>query len=277
MASKSEIYRSAAVVQSRIAELRDVIANDPELQRRGGVVFLHYTIGANLDPIFELLGKSGNEGLLTGTDVRYIADIGCGNGELSFMLSHCGYKVTALDYSDQHNQSPYIVSQLANKLSLPIAIVDFSVDKPFVMGDLQNSCISNNGIILPRQLQNFDFVICVGLLYHLKNPFAFIQSLAQITQYCILGTWMFTHLSPGLIDVEQNSLVYLLDDRELNADPTNYWVFSDAALSRLCRRCGFDLMDKLLVPNNEQGIGTPNRMELGLRGFYLLRSLINAR
>ena len=86
---------------------------------------------------------------------------------------------------------------------------------------------------------------------------------------------MFTHLSPGLIDVEQNALVYLLDEQELNADPTNYWVFSDTALSRLCRRCGFEVIDKLLVPNNEQGIGTPNRMELGLRGFYLLRSLQN--
>src|SRR5260370_8465600 len=112
MASKSEIYQSAAVIQSRIAELRDVIADDPELGRRGGVVFLHYTIGANLDPIFELLGKSGNEGLLTGSDVTYIADIGCGNGELSFMLAHCGYQVTALDYSDQYNQTPYIVSHL---------------------------------------------------------------------------------------------------------------------------------------------------------------------
>src|SRR5260370_16751405 len=108
MASKSEIYQAAAVIQSRIAELRDVIADDPELQRRGGVVFLHYTIGANLDPIFELLGKSGNEGLLTGTDVTYIADIGCPNVQLPFILPHCASQSTTLHSSHQSNQSPYL-------------------------------------------------------------------------------------------------------------------------------------------------------------------------
>jgi 2-polyprenyl-3-methyl-5-hydroxy-6-metoxy-1,4-benzoquinol methylase len=105
MASKSEIYESAAVIKSRVAELCDVIAADPEFRRRGGTMFPHYTIGANLDPIFELLGKSGNEWLLSASDVAYVADIGCGNGELSFTLSRCGYKVTAIDYSYSPNPS----------------------------------------------------------------------------------------------------------------------------------------------------------------------------
>jgi hypothetical protein len=143
------------------------------------------------------------------------------------------------------------------------------------MDDLKDHCIFDEGETLPSHLQRFDFVICLGLLYHLKNPFAFVESLAQSTRHCILQTWIFTHLSPGITDVGQNSLVYLLDERELNGDSTNYWIFNDTAVTRLCRRCGFEVLDKLRLPNNPEGIGTPNRMELGMRGFYLLRSLIN--
>jgi SAM-dependent methyltransferase len=274
MASKSEIHESATAIEARIAELREVIAQDSEILRRGGVVFPHNTIGANLGPIFELLGKSGNEHLLLGHGVSHVADIGCGNGDLAFTLSRCGYTVTAVDYSDSSNQSPYIASQIARKLELPIAIVDFSVDRSFQMSDLRNNCVHNEHDSLPQDMQHFDFSICVGLLYHLKSPYAFIESLARITRYCIVGTWIFTHLSPETPNLSQ-SVVYLLDDRELNGDPTNYWIFSDVALARLFRRCSLEVLDKLLIPNNPQGIGTPNQMELLMRGFYLLRSSIN--
>jgi tRNA (mo5U34)-methyltransferase len=142
------------------------------------------------------------------------------------------------------------------------------------MADLRASCIHNEHDSLPQDIQHFDFSICVGLLYHLKNPYAFIESLARITRYCIVQTWIFTQLSPETTNLSQ-SVAYLLDDRELNDDPSNYWMFSDVALTRLFRRCGLEVLDKLVIPNNSQGIGTPNQMELLMRGFYLLRSPIN--
>ncbi len=274
MALKSTIIESAAVVKYQVAEFYDVFANDPELLRRGGVAFPHHSIHANVDPIFELLGKSENEHLLTGDHATHVADIGVGDGGLSLMLSRCGYKVTSIDYSDQYNQAPYIVSQSALRLGLPIAVVDLSVDRFFTMDDLKANCIYNESDCLPANLQKFDFSICVGLLYHLKNPYAFVESLAKITRSCILGTWTFSHLPPQLTDVGGASLAYLLDDAELNGDPSNYWILSDAAVARLCRRCGFEVLDRLLIANNPRGIGTPNQMELLMRGFYLLHSRV---
>src|SRR5207253_4601650 len=99
MASTEEIREAARIIEARVAELRDEIAADPELRRRGGMVFPHLSIYANLGPIFELLGKSGNEALLCADAVTHIADIGVGNGEIAFMLARCGYKVTAIDYA----------------------------------------------------------------------------------------------------------------------------------------------------------------------------------
>jgi tRNA (mo5U34)-methyltransferase len=275
MASPTETRAAARFIETRVAGLRDEIATDPELLRRGGMVFPHLSIYANLGPILELLGKSGNEALLCADAVTHVADIGVGNGEIAFMLARCGYKVTAIDFANRHDQSPYIVGQLSSRLDLPVAIVDFSVDRPFLMADLKANCVSDSNNSLPVDLPSFDFAICVGLLYHLKNPYAFVESLARITGHCLLGTWIFSHLAPELAEVSRASLAYLLGDRELNDDPSNYWIFTDAALTTLCRRCGFDVLDTLLVPNNPRGIGTPADMALRVRGFYLLRSRVN--
>ena len=70
-------------------------------------------------------------------------------------------------------------------------------EMPVQMSDLKANCIHNEHDSLPQDMQHFDFSICVGLLYHLKNPYAFIESLARITRYCIVGTWIFTQLSPA--------------------------------------------------------------------------------
>jgi hypothetical protein len=44
-------------------------------------------------------------------------------------------------------------------------------------------------------------------------------------------------------------LAYLLDDREANNDPTNYWIFSEAGLRRLIKRTGWEPRDFITVGN----------------------------
>lgn len=273
MAKKKEICELAGTIQRRIAELCHEIAKDPELTRRAGSIFPHTTIHSNLELILNLFSIPEANKSLTVDQITYIADIGCGNGELSFLLSQIGYKVTAVDYSCGYSQQPYIVKRLAKELDIPIALVDFSVDRCFSMTDLKSSCISNEASSLPANLQKFDLTISLGLLYHLKNPFAFVESLSNLTRHCVIHTWVFTHLPPAMAESTAPSLAYLLDAEELNDDASNYWIFNDTGVTRLFRRCGFEVISKLLVPNNAECIGTPHRMELLMRGFYLLKSL----
>lgn len=47
-----------------------------------------------------------------------------------------------------------------------------------------------------------------------------------------------SHLPDGR-NVEAMALAYLLDTREANDDPTNYWIFSPVGLERLLKRCGW--------------------------------------
>jgi hypothetical protein len=37
-------------------------------------------------------------------------------------------------------------------------------------------------------------------------------------------------------------MAYLVDDRELNDDPTNFWIFSEEALKRIVRRSGWNIL-----------------------------------
>ncbi len=37
-------------------------------------------------------------------------------------------------------------------------------------------------------------------------------------------------------------MAYLVDDRELNDDPTNFWIFSEVGLKRIVRRSGWNIL-----------------------------------
>ena len=38
-------------------------------------------------------------------------------------------------------------------------------------------------------------------------------------------------------------MAYLVDERELNDDPTNFWIFSEAGLKRMMRRSGWNILN----------------------------------
>ena len=272
MESKEDLYSAAKLIQSRIQEYLPSICADPEFQRRGGIVYPYSTIDANLDPLMSLAEQAGLSELLLSAQGASVIDIGCANGDLAFVFASRGSDVVAVDYSYKHDQAPYIVSRLSDRLGLPLTVLDMSVDQPFTFDTMRHARVHNSRDVLRRDLRCFDLAICVGLLYHLKNPFAFLESLAAITQYCVLGTHLFTHLPSDGPDIRAWPLAYLVGAGELNNDPTNYWIFDDVAITRLIERCGFTIVSRSQVSNNPDGRGLPDNTQIGVRGFYFLKS-----
>jgi hypothetical protein len=84
--------------------------------------------------------------------------------------------------------------------------------------------------------------LMLGVLYHLKNPFLVLEALARASRYLFLST-RIASLSP---DRKTNfgglPLAYLVEEDELNADETNFWIFSEKALQRVMRRAGWDMV-----------------------------------
>lgn len=269
MTKKLEFYEATKPVLEHRQAWYEAASQDPIFLDRGGVVYPYDTIAANVDPMFNLFEKSGFIDRFESGEIETVCDVGCANGELSYALAGAGYKTTAIDFSYKRDQAPYLVSSVAQKLKLPLSVVDTSVDRHFGMADLRSSLVHDAGT-LPTE--RFDLAICFGLLYHLRNPFAFLESLAGVAKHVILGTHLFTHTPRLGVRVDQSPLAYLVEADELNHDPTNYWIFTEAAFHRLVRRSGFTITGSMTIPNNPLEIAVPDRTDLGVRGFVMLSS-----
>jgi hypothetical protein len=93
---------------------------------------------------------------------------------------------------------------------------------------------------LPRR--TYGLALFLGTLYHLKNPFLVLETLAEHCAYCILSTRIAQMAGPGRVRIQDEPVAYLFDPREANDDPTNFWIFSETGLMRLIERSGFTVI-----------------------------------
>ena len=85
----------------------------------------------------------------------------------------------------------------------------------------------------------YGLAMFLGTLYHLKNPFYVLETLAGHARFCFLSTRVARQSPDASVRFENIPVAYLLDPRECNADATNYWIFSPAGLVRLAERTGW--------------------------------------
>lgn len=270
MNTKQKIYEASKIVLADRMQWQADASQEKEFKERGGIVYPYDTISANIEPLFKLIESTPElTAELEGGGIHYIADVGCANGDLSFTLALAGYNVTAIDYSYGRDQAPTLVSNICQKNGYSIAVADLSVDRTFSFEDLSDSVIFGSNSNIPNS--RFDLLICLGVLYHLKNPYAFLESIAGMCRYAIVGTHLLTH-TPGVGSrISDYPCGYLVGPDELNKDPTNYWILTEPAFVRIAERSGFDVIGKQILSNNDLGIGVPDRTDLGIRGFLALK------
>ncbi|MGA2434238.1 MAG: methyltransferase domain-containing protein [Bryobacteraceae bacterium] len=151
-------------------------------------------------------------------------DIGCGDGDLSFLFASLGCQIAAIDLPDCNFNWMTGVRALRTRLDLPIDIREMNVDSQF-------------------QLDGgpYGLALLLGILYHLKNPFHVLETLARNARYCLLSTRVAEKTMAGTA-IRDEPVAYLLDHREANDDPTNFWVFSQQGLLRLAKRTGWRVL-----------------------------------
>jgi tRNA (mo5U34)-methyltransferase len=172
---------------------------------------------ANLSQ-FEALLPGGLDALVALAGDEPVADIGAGDGDLAFLLESLGCAVTVIDWPGTNANHMRGVRLLKRELGSSIGIREVDIDSQFRLdGD------------------RFGLVLSLGLLYHLKNPFYFLERLAVHSRHCVLSTRI---LPRGRTT---DPVGWLTNDREFENDPTNYWFFSEAGVLRLLDRCGWDV------------------------------------
>lgn len=150
-----------------------------------------------------------------------VLDIGCGDGDMALFFASMGFEVCAVDHPPTNFNWMPGVRSLRERVAYPIEICEMDVDSQFS---------------LPGE--DWSLVLLLCILYHLKNPFYVLEQLARRSHYCLFSTRIARQAMNGL-PIESEPRAYLLDCREANDDPTNYWIFSKSGLLRLAKRAGW--------------------------------------
>jgi SAM-dependent methyltransferase len=171
-----------------------------------------YNLKAFLPPTTELVPDRGK-----------VLDIGCADGDMGFLFASLGCHVDFLDNAATNFNDCRGVTRTAHLLGHTGRVIERDIDFGFELD------------------RDYDLALFLGTLYHLRNPALALLRLAERCKQMLLSTRVMTHLPPQYagIAVRDAPIGYLLDTLELNSDPTNWWLFSPAGLTRLLKRCGW--------------------------------------
>jgi tRNA (mo5U34)-methyltransferase len=151
-----------------------------------------------------------------------VLDVGCGDGDIAFFLESLGARVDTVDYAPTNYNAMVGVRTLKRLLKSGIAIHTIDLDE---RPNLPSS--------------NYGLTVMLGVLYHLKNPFLVLEAMARHSRHIFLSTRIASTTPDRKLSFGAQPMAYLVDEDELNDDPTNFWIFSEPGLKRLVQRSGW--------------------------------------
>jgi len=177
----------------------------------------YHSLG-NVEQWAELLGpKRTVMDLAKGGEVL---DIGCADGATAFFLESQGARVEAVDLPETNYNQMQGIRLLKQAFASNIGIREMDLDRQFTLD------------------KTYDLALFLGILYHLKNPFYALETLARHARFCLLSTRVASLTSSGQ-PMKDEPVAYLLGADEANNDCTNFWIFSEAGLRRILERAGW--------------------------------------
>jgi SAM-dependent methyltransferase len=118
--------------------------------------------------------------LTRGMDPRTALDVGCGFGYFSAFMSEQGFAVQAIDVRPEN------ITEAKARYS----------NIGFAVRNIEDASVTDLG--------TFDLVLCLGLLYHLENPFRAVRNLFALTRkVCIIETMVAPFSAPIAAFVEE--------------------------------------------------------------------------
>jgi tRNA (mo5U34)-methyltransferase len=206
-----------------------------------------------------------NRALLDLAKGGVILDIGAADGDTAFFLESLGQRVHVIDYPPTNFNGCRGFRALREALDSRVPLTEIDLDGQFSLPEGE-----------------FGLALVLGLLYHLKNPFYFLEQLASRAAHIVLSTRVTrfnvangSQVAAGpvnamRIDLKTVPVAYLVDPHETNNDPTNFWIFTVAGLRRLLDRTGWEILD--LVTLGATDASDPATAEGDERAFLLARS-----
>ena len=166
-----------------------------------------------------------------------VLDIGARDGFFSFEFEKRGALVTAIDYVGKKDTGFAVAAEILDSK------VDFRQDNIFN--------------ISREKYGTYDIVLCLGLLYHLRDPMAALDICRSVcTNEFYLETQIideaFLKNDGNLVSIK--SIAPILKDipvmqfypgNSLNNDYSNYWAPNFICMEKMLIECGFTPVDKI--------------------------------
>jgi tRNA (mo5U34)-methyltransferase len=166
-----------------------------------------------------------------------VLDIGCNGGFYSFELKRRGAaRVVGVDHDPVYlNQARFARDELG-------------LDVDFVQGDVYE---------IDRLVDNehFDYVVFMGVLYHLRHPLYALEKVASLVRKRLLfqsmerGSPEITEVEPDYPFTERDAFfderfprMYFIE-RAYAGDRTNWWIPNPACTRALLRSVGLQIID----------------------------------
>jgi SAM-dependent methyltransferase len=232
---------------------REELAQLRKLPEAAAIPWYPYDSLSNLWTLDRVL-TGGHRDLVKLAGERPVLDIGCGDGDLAFFLESIGCKVQAIDNPVTNFNAMQGVKFLKSGLKSAVRISIQDLDAQFALDE-----------------SDYGLVLLLGVLYHLKNPYYVLETLARHARYCLISTAITGYVPGSYEAVGGLPIAFLPEVYEVNQDSTNYWLFSDEGFRRLLRRCNWEICEYLLAPVDATGLSTGKIA--GLRAFCLVRSV----
>jgi tRNA (mo5U34)-methyltransferase len=240
----ASLFHEIQLFESRLHHLKHTVHSD--------ISWYPYGTLSNFFHLDNLLsGTYRNVGELINN--KPVLDIGCADGDLGFFIESKGYDVDFIDYAPTNYNSLQGVQRIKSALESKASIFEMDIDSQFA---------------LPR---SYSVCFCLGLLYHLKNPFYFLEQLSKKTTFSFISTKIFQNTSDQQNKLAHLPLAYLVDTLETNSDPTNFWIFTKRGLERLLNRSGWTILASMSAGVTiDSDPSSPDKDE---RYFALLKSI----
>jgi tRNA (mo5U34)-methyltransferase len=242
-----KLWRQAEQFRTRLAAIKGGIC------LLGGVWYPYDSL-SSIAPLDEFLAGD-TEALreMIGNDP--VLDIGCADGDVAFFLESLGVSVRVIDYGPTNYNAMAGVHVLKQAFGSGVEIHTADLDQYIELPDAR-----------------YGLTLLLGILYHLKNPYSILETLAKKSRYCFLSTRIAAFTPDKRTHIGQLPVAYLLDETELNQDPTNFWIFSEAGLRRILKRSGWTVCHYRTVGNS--AASDPVSSKGDARAFCLLRSRV---
>lgn len=184
-------------------------------------------------------------------------DIGCNGGFYSLEMKRRGAdRVVAIDFDEDYLRQARFAAQVEGV-------------------EIEFRCLS---IYHVEQLrERFDFVVFMGVLYHLRHP---LLALDLLHQHVVRDQLLFQSLMRGPAEVADVAADYSFDEcghfeqpgypklyfveKQYSGDPTNWWIPNQACAEAMLRSAGFEI-----VMHPEPEVYLCRRMELPNGGYTL--------